>query len=601
MKNFIKITLSLLLVFCITASIAVMPAYAQNNTYNMITDEDALEVKGTKLYNQKGEEIMLRGINLGGWLIQEDWFTPVDNNVQGDLYTMRILTERFGTEKTYDLYNIYQDNWITETDFKNIADMGFNCVRIPFWYRNFQSDDNGTWITDENGEIDLSRLEWAVNMCRKYGIYAILDLHAANGGQGYADHSGLTNNYHFFDRNEKGEWYREQAAELWAVVAERFAGDPAVAMFDLLNEPMCNVPMINRIYSYIWEFFDMAYDKIREKDPERLITMIATWDLTKLPKPSTYGWTGVIYQFHQYNETESDYLVRISLNNACNHNVPQFAGEFHPTGDKATLDFVINAYDTRDIMWTLWTYKGYNSWAAWADWFIYGSTSDELRVDPVNDSYEEIQRKWGEGIQTNSGNFSTAKLFDIAKKYLADARCDTAPYNTQEDVDSAVIVMPETTTEPPTETTTKTPAETTTKIPDEPGSGDEDQEKEELQFITSGWQVQGSYITGLGEKISPTEFNQNVKKGSCEILTSNRYVGTGTVIKYKDKEYTAIVDMDTNGDGTITAADARIALRASAQIITLSDAQAIAANANSDNKITASDARLILRKSAKLG
>ncbi len=596
MKNFFKMFISVILIFCVTASAAVTSVYAEDNTYNMITDEDALVVKGTKLYNQKGEEVMLRGINLGGWLIQEDWFTPLNVNGDGDLYAMNILTERFGTEKTYELYNLYQDNWITETDFKNIADMGFNCVRIPFWYRNFQSDDNGTWITDENGEIDLSRLEWAVNMCRKYGIYAILDFHAANGGQGYANHSGMLNHYHFFDRNEKGEWYREQAAELWGVIAERFAGDPAVAMFDLLNEPMCDVPMINRIYSYIWEFFDMAYDEIREKDPDRLITMIATWDLTKLPKPSTYGWTGVIYQFHQYNETESDYLVRISLNNACNHNVPQFAGEFHPTGNKATLDFVINAYDTRGIMWALWTYKGYNSWAAWADWFIYGSTSDELRVDPVNDSYEEIQRKWGEGIQTNSGNFSTAQLFDIAKKYLPDARCDSAPYNTQEDVDSAVISKPETTTIPPAETTTNAPSETTASKPEEPTS----REPQKLEFITDNWKIQGSYIIGLEEKVSPAQFNQNVKNGSCDILTDSRYIGTGTVIKYNNTEYTAIVGMDTNGDGTITAADARIALRAAAQIIALSEVQLLSANANSDDKITAADARLILRKSAKL-
>lgn len=435
MKKYGKSFLALMLVLVMSLSVFSVCAVAETESAQVaITAEDALCVKGEKLYNQKGEEVVLRGVNLGGWLIQEDWFTPVSTGNKGNLQTLRVLEERFGTEKTYELFDIYEDNWIVESDFKNIADMGFNCVRIPFWYRNFQSDDNGTWILDENGQIDLSRLEWAVEMCRKYGVYAILDLHAANGVQGYADHAGLVKSYHFFDRDEKGEWYRRQATQLWAVIAERFAGDPAVAMFDLLNEPMCDVPMINRIHSYIWEFYDMAYAQIREKDPTRLMSMIGTWSIDKLPNPSKYGWTGVIYQYHQYDKNESDYTTRIAAGWACGYNVPQYAGEFHPVGDKVTLDFAIHAYDANNLSWTLWTYKGYNSWAGWADWFIYGSTSDSLKVDPANDSYEEIAAKWGEGIRTNSGNYKEANLYQVSKKYLPDATLENAPFNTEEDV-----------------------------------------------------------------------------------------------------------------------------------------------------------------------
>ena len=57
---------------------------------------------------------------------------------------------------------------------------------------------------------------------------------------------------------------------------------------------------------------------------------------------------------------------------------------------------------------------------------------------------------------------------------------------------------------------------------------------------------------------------------------------------------------DVNNDGNITAADARLALRAAAKIIEIVGENFIAADINSDGKITASDARLILRKAAKL-
>ena len=435
MKKALSVFLAIIITLS-SLSVLSVSVFADDNV--AIHAEDALHTEGYKIVNEKGEDVFLKGLNLGGWLIMEDWFCPVNNDKTGDLYTYEVLEERFGTEKTYELMNIYQDNWIQETDFKNIADMGFNCVRIPFWYRNFQSDNNGTWILDDNGEIDLSRLEWAVEMCRKYGLYAILDLHAANGVQGYADHAGHKNNYHFFDQNEKGEWYREQAAELWRVIAKRFAGDPAIAMFDLLNEPMCNVSMAKRIHSYIWEYYDMAYDAIRAEDPDRMITMIGTWSVDKLPDPDEYGWENVVYQYHQYDKKESDYTTRIANGWACFYNVPQYAGEFHPVGDKVTLDFAIDAYDSNDIVWTLWTYKGYNSWAAWADWFCYGSTSDEYIVDLQNDSYETIASKWGEVMQTNSGKFYEGQLFKVAKKYLPAAKVDVVPFNTQADVDNYV-------------------------------------------------------------------------------------------------------------------------------------------------------------------
>ena len=435
MKKVICSFLAFIIAMMSVTSVLSVCAFADENI--AIHNEDALHTEGYKLVNKNGEEVFLKGINLGGWLIMEDWMCPVANDDTGDSYTYSVLSERFGTEKAYELLNIYQDNWIVESDFLNIAQMGFNCVRIPFWYRNFQSDDNGTWILDENGEIDLSRLEWAVEMCRKYGLYAILDLHGANGCQSNSDHCGTSGNMHFFDQNSKGEWYRKQATELWRVIAKRFRGDPAIAMFDLLNEPMSEYYGI-KVHQYYWEFYDMAYDAIRAEDPDRVLTMIGTWSVSNLPDPDDYGWKNVVYQFHQYDKKNSDYTQRIANAWTCYYNVPLFAGEFHPTSENATLDYAINAYNSNDVSWALWTYKGYNSWAAWADWFCYGSTATDFIVDLKNDSYETIAYKWGEVMQTNSGYFHAGRLFDVAKKYLPEATVDSVPFRNQWDIDRYV-------------------------------------------------------------------------------------------------------------------------------------------------------------------
>ena len=57
---------------------------------------------------------------------------------------------------------------------------------------------------------------------------------------------------------------------------------------------------------------------------------------------------------------------------------------------------------------------------------------------------------------------------------------------------------------------------------------------------------------------------------------------------------------DVDGDNAITASDARLALRASVKLETLSTAQMKAANVDKVEGVSASDARLILRVAVKL-
>jgi hypothetical protein len=57
---------------------------------------------------------------------------------------------------------------------------------------------------------------------------------------------------------------------------------------------------------------------------------------------------------------------------------------------------------------------------------------------------------------------------------------------------------------------------------------------------------------------------------------------------------------DVNQDGIITAEDARLALQASAQIITLDEKQTEAADMDADGTVSAADARTILRLSARI-
>ncbi len=72
-----------------------------------------------------------------------------------------------------------------------------------------------------------------------------------------------------------------------------------------------------------------------------------------------------------------------------------------------------------------------------------------------------------------------------------------------------------------------------------------------------------------------------------------------SVILFASAETTNSIG-DVNGDGKISASDARLALRASVGLEKLTDTQFKSADVNNDNKVTASDARTILRVSVGL-
>lgn len=382
-----------------------------------ITDSDFLHTKGKKIYNKNGNEVSLRGVNLGSWLIQESWISPIDNSVD-NITTLEVLTERFGVEAAYEMLNTYADNWITASDLDKIAEMGFNCVRVPFWYRNFYYDDKGTKILDDNGNWDFSRLDWVIEECGKRGLYVILDLHGAPGYQNNKDHSGKVNSCGLFKLGKQAEEWRLLTIELWVAIAQRYSGNPVVAMYDLLNEPMCDVSSyIEKNNFSTVSLFNRLYKAIREVDGDHIITMEAIWRLYNLPAPWIMGWSNVVYQLHFYNKTDFGFKLLLFTAQLYPYNVPLYVGEFKSLGS-ATWDTILGNMNYWNYSWTLWTYKGTGWGAETSDWYLYGGNAQVDRVDILNDSKEEILRKWGEKIKTENSFVSTGNYENNISSYL---------------------------------------------------------------------------------------------------------------------------------------------------------------------------------------
>lgn len=368
-----------------------------------IGEKDFLKVEEGKLVNRNGKEVKLHGVNLGGWLIQESWMCPVsgEDRKWANLDTLEVLESRFGEEKTQELLETYQDNWITEWDIENIADMGCNVVRVPFWYRNFMKDTDGTWITEDFDENPgFKRLDWIVETAGKYGLYVILDMHGCPGGQSMDHCCGTL---------MKNELYtdvtcQETMQELWTAIAERYKDNPVVAAYDIMNEPQNNGgyegensydPWQEESWKMSNEIYDMMIKEIRKVDTEHVITVEGIWRVSNLPEPTQAGWENMMYQTHLYDddagfETWTDDMKQTMEN----YGVAGYIGEFQNMNG-------LEMCNEKGINWTTWSYKGTDNDVGTFFWY-FGYVDN---ADVEQDSFETIKEKWGNVLQTNTEAF----------------------------------------------------------------------------------------------------------------------------------------------------------------------------------------------------
>lgn len=113
----------------------------------------------------------------------------------------------------------------------------------------------------------------------------------------------------------------------------------------------------------------------------------------------------------------------------------------------------------------------------------------------------------------------------------------------------------------------------------------------------------GTIVRDIKNKLNSDNFRIRDKNGN--ILTSDDIISNGDKIEILYEDMVAYstsicISYDVDCDGKITAADARLALRCSAQLEPFSENLYLAADVDGKSGVNAADARLILRKAAQL-
>jgi endoglucanase len=167
-----------------------------------------------------------------------------------------------------------------EVDYQRVAGMGMNAVRFYMNYRTFEQPDGWQWLDDN--------IAWA----KKHDVYLILNMHVPPGG-----FQSLGNGKGLWDQPDQ----QQRLITLWTEIARHTRGEPTVAGFDLLNEPV-----VTRDPAQWRDLATRLAAAIRTVDPEhmlfveRLNAVDGHWEEDADRNFFTIPDTNTVYEFHFY-------------------------------------------------------------------------------------------------------------------------------------------------------------------------------------------------------------------------------------------------------------------------------------------------------------
>jgi len=311
-----------------------------------------LRAEGKTIVNESDEEVLLKGMGLGGWMLQEGYMIHTSDFAPTQHEFKEKITELIGEAGMNTFYDAWLANHVRKIDIDSLAAWGFNCVRLPMHYNLYTLPIEEEPVSGENTWLDkgFDLTDQLLSWCADNEMYLILDLHAAPGGQGY---DAAISDY---DSDKPSLWEskanRDKTVALWKKLAERYVDEKWIGGYDLINETNWNMDNNNPLKQLSMEITD----SIRSVDQNHIIFIEGNWfanDFTNMTPP----WdNNMVYSFHKYWSTNDQASIQWVLDIREQFNVPLWLGE---SGENSNTWFrdAIKLMDTHNIGWAWWPMK----------------------------------------------------------------------------------------------------------------------------------------------------------------------------------------------------------------------------------------------------
>jgi endoglucanase len=370
-----------------------------------------LKTDRQRIVNGNGDNVLLRGIGLGGWMLQEGYMLHL--NKEGQQYRIKQrIASLIGEEETKAFYKAWLSNHTTKTDIDSLHAWGFNSVRLPMHYNLFtlstdQEPEAGkdTWLT-----IGFALTDSLVSWCKVNHMYVMLDLHAAPGGQG--------NDLNISDRDPskpslwQSEANRQKTIALWQKIAARYANEPTVGGYDILNEPN-------------WGFEDTLNDRNGLKEEKNVQLKQLLIDITHAIREvdknhliiiEGNGWgnnykgilgpwdKNMVLSFHKYWNNNDQQSIQHIVNFRNQYDMPVWIGE---TGENSNTWFTeaIRLFEKNNIGWCWWPLKKLGN-------------NNPLQIKS-NPGYDSLVNYWN-----GKSSLTPAHVYDALMELAKQTKCE---------------------------------------------------------------------------------------------------------------------------------------------------------------------------------
>ena len=339
-----KCVLFLFLLFAVLCTIQASSLKSKNN------GKPFLKVKGQDIVTPNGESFLIQGINLGNWLNPEGYMFLFK-----DVSSYRLIDQAFremvGPDFTEQFWKTFKDNYITREDIAYIKQTGMNSIRLPFHYKLFTDEDYMGLKSNQDG---FARVDSIIKWCKAEGLYVILDMHDAPGGQ-TGDNIDDSYGYPWLFESETS---KQLFSEIWKKIADRYKNEPTVLGYDLLNEPIAtyftNKEEINKLLVPVYK---RGVEAIRSVDPNHIILLGgAQWNSNFSMFDEKAIDSNMLYTCHRYwcDTLQSNLQDFIDFRNKVN--LPLYMGETGENTDEWVGGFR-RLMERNNMGWHFWPYK----------------------------------------------------------------------------------------------------------------------------------------------------------------------------------------------------------------------------------------------------